>query len=234
MRDYLADKFATYRVVKAINGAEALAKLDDGFMPDLILTDYSMPIMDGYALAEQLIKDKRFTHIPIIFLTARTLHKDKMKVLRLGIDDYIVKPFNVDELKIRVAHAIKVSHNRKPPPIPEITLKEELSFKKELDDYILANLRNASLSIIGIAKKFNSSERSMHRNIKKVCGQPPASYIREIRLQKAKMMLATNKEMSISEVSYACGIESATHFSQSFKKRFGKSPSAFTEQATND
>lgn len=227
MRAYLQDKLTTYNTKGAPNGEKALAILENGLMPDLILTDYTMPSMDGYEFAKILKAEERWANIPIIFLTARALNEDKIKVLNLGIDDYIVKPFDLDELQVRVKNTLDISVNRKAfveNNLPDISLEKQHSFKVELDDFILNNLKDDQLSNTNLANHFSLSERNLFRRIKQATGQSPASYIREIRLQKARLILESQTELTVSEVALKCGITNLSYFSSTFKKRFGKSP----------
>jgi signal transduction histidine kinase/DNA-binding response OmpR family regulator len=234
MRGYLADKLTEYNIVEAADGESALKKLNNSLLPDLILTDYMMPEMDGYELAQQIKAQNKWANIPIIFLTARTLSEDKVKVLNLGVDDYIIKPFDLDELSVRIKNLLEISRQRiefAGSIIPDLSIEKQKSFKLELDNYIIENLRNRNLSNTDMAYHFTVSERNFNRRVKLVTGQPPASYIREIRLQKARLLLESSKENTVSEIAYECGMENLAHFSQLFKKRFGKSPSEMKEHS---
>jgi signal transduction histidine kinase/DNA-binding response OmpR family regulator len=228
LRTYLKKAFQNYAVFEASNGQQALSMLQKGLVPSLILTDYVMPEMGGYDLAVQLKADPKWNMIPIIFLTARTLNSDKLKVLNLGVNDYIIKPFDLEELKLRIDNSLKIGQKRQEfskTGIPDLTFEKQNSFKEELDDYILKNLHNVNLSNTDLAYHFNLSERNLFRRVKLVTGQPPASYIREIRLQKSRLILEADNERTISDIARECGIENIAYFSQLFKKRFGKAPS---------
>jgi signal transduction histidine kinase/DNA-binding response OmpR family regulator len=230
MLDYLSEKLSEFNVIKSSNGNEALNKLRDGLEPDLVLTDFMMPGMSGDQLVKALKESDRWFNIPIIFLTARTLEEDKLAMLNLGVDDYIVKPFNLDELIIRIKNTLKIGSELKRSTSEishELSQSDQRSFKTDLDTFILENLKKSGLSNFDISNHFALSERNLYRRVKLVTGQSPASYIKEIRLQRARLLLENNNQMNISEVAIECGIANANHFSQTFKKRFGKSPSAF-------
>ncbi len=236
MRKYLDLHMTEFNVLEANNGQEALNILTAMFsreqektiLPDLMLCDYMMPVMDGATLIHQLKKHHTFSLIPIIFLTARTLQSDKVEILNLGIDDYIVKPFDMKELKLRINISLKNSLKKKDNmkgaayPMPELT-----QFKNELDAYILKNIKNPRLHNYDLATQFSMSERSIARKIKAATGQAPASYIREIRLHTAKRKIEYNERSSISEVAIDIGMTNLPHFTQAFKKRFGKLPSDY-------
>ncbi len=228
MRIYLKGKLTEFNVVEAADGEKAIAFLKNGLVPDLIISDYMMPIMDGYELATVLKQNEKWFNIPIIFLTAKTLSQDKMKALNLGVDDYIIKPFDLEELRIRIKNLMSFASERlkfAKENIPNLSLEVQQSFKKELDDYLLQNLADSKLSNSDLAYHFNLSERNLFRRVKLVTGRPPATYIREIRLQKARLLLESSVEMTVSKVAYQCGMDNLAYFSQAFKKRFGKLPS---------
>ncbi len=232
MRDYLKSKLSEFNVLTAENGAIALYLLKQGAQPDLILTDYVMPVMTGYDLAVEIRKNDQWMKIPIIFLTARSLREDKMKVLNLGVDDYIIKPFELEELKIRIQNLLDFSNSRKSfesSDFPEISIDDQKTFKTDLEIYVLSHIRNANLSNTELAFQFNLSERNLYRRVKLVTGHTPASYIKEIRLQKSRLLLESDETKSVKEIAHACGIDNLAHFSQIFKKRFGKSPSTYND-----
>ena len=230
MRSYLANALSGFEVVPAKNGADAWDQIKRGTYPDLIITDYAMPDMNGYELAQKVKQDDALQHIPIIFITARSQRSDKLKILNLGVDDYITKPFDMNELKARISNTLKTKKERlnfHKYAAEEIDLDKEKSFKKSLDDYLLSNLHNKELSNVDLKDFFATSDRSLYRRIKESTGKTPAAYIREIRLQKARILLESETKLTISEIAYSCGIDNVSHFSQAFKKRFGKSPTAY-------
>lgn len=233
LRDYLKDNFRAYNVVDVADGKAALERMSDGLLPDLVLTDYVMPHMNGYELVHHLKDNEAWRDIPIMFLTARTLPEDKVQVLNLGVDDYITKPFDLEELEVRVNNMIKTSRKQKQYLSSNPELVEEViesGFKDDLDRYLSENLGNSKLSNNDLAYHFGLSERNLYRKIKAITGQSPASYLREIRLQKARRLLETNSGQTVGEIAIACGIDNLAYFSQTFKKRFGKLPSSI---ATN-
>ncbi|WP_109436631.1 ATP-binding protein [Aquimarina sp. AU119] len=230
MRQYLERHLTEYNLYQAANGHEALSLLKSIQKPDLIITDYMMPVMDGVEFIKKLKSDEDFLMIPLIFLTARTLQNDKIEVLHMGVDDYIIKPFDMTELKLRIDISLKNSLNQKKSmlsTIDKFSLSEMAQFKKELDTYIITNISNTKLSNIDLAYHFSISERSLIRKIKSATGQTPAAYIREIRLQSAKRKIEYNERASISEIAHELGMSNLPHFTQAFKKRFGKLPSEY-------
>ena len=240
MRHYLDLHMNEYNIYEAANGQEALNLLEtiatseshQQCQPDLILTDYMMPVMDGATFIQKLKQHDHFSLIPVIFLTARTLQSDKVEMLNLGVDDYIIKPFDMKELKLRINISLKNSLSQKnsiSTTIEEFPISEMARFKKELDAHIIKNIKDPKLSNIDLADHFSMSERSLARKIKSVTGQTPAAYIREIRLHSAKRKIEYNERSSISEIARELGMTNLSHFTQAFKKRFGKLPSEYFE-----
>lgn len=230
MRQYLEHHLTEYNLYQTANGKEALSLLKSIQKPDLIITDYMMPVMDGVEFIKKLKLDEDFLMIPVIFLTARTLQDDKIEVLLMGVDDYIIKPFDMTELKLRIDISLKNSLSQKKSmlsTIDKFSLSEIAQFKKELDTYIITNISNTKLNNIDLAYHFSISERSLIRKIKSATGQTPAAYIREIRLQSAKRKIEYNERASISEIAHELGMSNLPHFTQAFKKRFGKLPSKY-------
>ncbi len=233
MRQYLDHHMTEYNIFEATNGREALDLLKSIPRPDLILTDYMMPVMDGAVFIQKLKQDEVFSMIPVIFLTARTLQRDKVEILNLGVDDYIIKPFDMQELKLRINISLKNSRNKNKSTsfdVDEFPLSEMAQFKKDLDSYIIQNIQNQKLSVLDLAYHFTISETSVRRRIKTVTGQTPAAYIREIRLQLAKRKIEFKERSSISEIAHELGMSNLSHFTQAFKKRFGKLPSEYFEK----
>ncbi|MBV6644036.1 MAG: response regulator [Cyclobacteriaceae bacterium] len=228
MRGYLDHQMTEYNIYEAVNGQEALSLLKSIPRPQLIITDYMMPEMDGYTFMKTLKQLEIFASIPIIFLTARTLESDKLNVLNLGVDDYIIKPFNIKELKHRINILLKYGGNQMANMIDankDFPLSEMATFKNKLDKYIIENMGNSKLSVIDLGYHFHSSESSIRRKVKAATGQSPASYMKEVRLQIAKRRIEFNEKSSVNEVAHEVGMSNVSYFTQAFKKRFGKLPS---------
>lgn len=233
LRTYLSNKLGEYNIHACKNGIEGLELLNTDLQPDLILTDYVMPELDGYEFASQIKTNTRWASIPIIFLTAHTLSDDKIKVLNLGVDDYIVKPFDLGELKIRIKRTINTSEGIREGYLEETataTRGKNSEFKRTLDAYILEQISNEKLSNEDLCRYFSISERNLFRKIKVVSGKTPAAYIREIRLQHGRNLLTNSNQATVSEIAFACGINNPSHFTQLFKKRFGTTPSKMHSQ----
>ena len=160
--------------------------------------------------------------------SARALDEDILKGLRLGVDDYITKPFNKYEYIARIYNLLKNKQEREANEhtsdlfdgkdnVDEATLKNA-------EKSILSNLSNPNYKVIDLANDLNYSQRQLTRVIKNLTGLTPVNLILEIRLQKSYQMLKANTHHSVSEVMYDVGIESASYFARKFKERFGLSP----------
>ncbi|MEK7253952.1 MAG: response regulator [Bacteroidota bacterium] len=210
-------------------------KTDELKTVDLIISDIMMPVMDGYQLLEKLKSDDRWRHLPIIMLTARADLRDKLKALRIGVDDYLIKPFEEDELLVRIENLLQNSRNRVVAKADDEGEKTTAPALSQADADWLAEVeqlaRNGSkqklLSVNWLSEKANLSERQFRRRLQNLTGLTPNEYLTELRLQEARSLLEIGKYATIAEVAYAVGYNDAAAFSRSFRNCFGKSPSDY-------
>lgn len=224
MRKYIQNLLHGYVCYHAQDGIEALELLKQRNI-DYIITDYMMPNMDGY----QFIKEIKNQHIttPILMLTARGDINDKLNVLRLGIDDYLTKPFNKNELIIRINNAL-INNNEK----EKFALSEQLhkhtsnyeAFLMSLKDFISIECNKPEFGIENIVTEFAISKSSLYRKIKSSTGLTPNEFISEIKLQKARVMIELNQVNSLKQLSFAVGFTKPSYFSKLYEKRFGSKP----------
>lgn len=228
MRNYIRDLLeAEYNLHFATDGQEALQFLSKQ-QPDLILTDYMMPVMNGLEMLKQIKLDKNLQNIPVIFITARAGDEDRLEVLQHGIDDYIIKPFVAQELTVRIDNLLHLQRERSLMGSSDMeAVNVSDSFSGEVFKIIAEQLKNADLTLDMLASELSVSKRTMFRKIKSSTGFSPEQYIKEIRLLEARKLLEKNEKQSISEIAFAVGFENLSHFSTSYKKRFGKSPSDY-------
>lgn len=238
-----------YHVITAGNGQEALERLAvDGppstvhRLPDLIISDIMMPRMDGFQLLEKIKGDDRFRHIPVIMLTARADMQDKLRALRIGVDDYLLKPFDEEELLARVAALLeqyRERERRRAEPVAEpadaagpeaietasqAPTFAELAWLEELENLMRREVQNDQVSVAWLAEHLFLSERQLQRRINRLTGLAPNAYIREVRLQEARRMMEQRQVQTLKEAAWAVGLRDEKHFSQIFRERFGKSP----------
>ncbi len=247
LRDYLRLILEEkYQVATAENGAVALQILESGvpsadpsilqsFHPSILVSDIMMPVMDGYQLLEKLKSDDRFRHIPVVMLTARAGLRDKLKALRIGVDDYLLKPFEEEELLVRIENLLTNSRNRQTLPAGPATEKRaapvlsqaDADWLAEVEQWAQEGLKKQLLSVNWLSTQANLSERQLRRQLKKTTGLTPQQYLAELSLQEARRLLETGKYPTVAEVAYAVGYKDAAAFSRSFRNHFGKSPSAY-------
>ena len=241
LRDYLQKILSPfYSTLTVANGAEALQaieKADAG--PQLILSDIMMPVMDGYQLLERIKGEDRFCHLPVIILTARADIRDKLKALRIGVDDYLVKPFEEEELLARIKNLLNNYENRSRPAIENSAINSEevsplqtISTEDQLwleacEKLLKEQLGNTNYSISNMAADLSTSESTLARQLKRLTGLSPFRYLQEIRLNEAQQLLRGHRFNTIAQVAYQVGFSDANAFSRAFKKRFGLSPSSF-------
>ncbi len=224
-----------YQVIEAVDGLDALERLQK-VTPDLIISDVMMPRMDGITLAKHLKEDSSNILTPFITLTAHANERDKLTALRIGVDDYLVKPFDPEELLVRVKNLIDNARVRQQMlEENQSTLEEEIEaiptyeeqWVRELEEEVRTAMANPNYSVGDLAAHATTSERNLRRNLKRATGLSPVQFIREIRLQQALLLLETRQYATIAEVAQTVGIEDTAYFSSQFKKRFGKTPSSF-------
>lgn len=225
MREYILSILNDYfEVRQARDGKDALHQLES-FLPDLIVTDIMMPRMDGITLSRKIKESEQLKNIPIITLTALTDEKTKVETLRTGVDDYIVKPFNSEELLIRIDNLIHNAEERGDHSDEKGSTYEEKLMKK-LEEEVLANLDNIDFNVNSLAESGNFSERQLYRYLKSTTGLTPANFVKEIRLQKAMELAKKKAYPTTIELAHAVGFQHSSYFINVFKKRFGISPSA--------
>ncbi len=229
MASYLEEILSsTYDCEKAFDGQQALYKINTNSY-DLITSDIMMPRLDGFQLREKLNEDAKFKNIPFILISAKTLEEDKIKGFNLGIDDYVVKPFNKNELLARINNLLQNKLDREswiqqhPEEVEEIDAAQ-----KQLLDKIKAvveeNISDEEFKVTQLASVVGYSQRQLTRILKQHTGMSPVKFILEIRLQKAYRLLQNKVHFTLSEVRYDVGIPSSSYFNRKFKERFGISP----------
>lgn len=215
-----------YNCIHAKNGVEGLTFLEKNKF-DFIVTDYMMPKMDGYEFIKEL--KARNINIPILMLTARNDNESRLNIFRLGIDDFLTKPFEPKEFIIRIENAIN-NYTKRTTYITEekIPEKEQSDYNdwiNEVKEYILKNCSNLKFKQIDISEHFNISESTLYRKIKTQTGLNPNNLIQEVKLQKAKKILSENPSILLKQLSLEVGFTQPSYFSEIYENRFGTKPS---------
>lgn len=216
-----------YQCRVTIDGAKAL-KLTETRSFDLILSDVMMPNMDGFTFLEKMRQQQHTAYTPFILLTARSLEEDKLKGLRLGVDDYITKPFNTNELIARINNLLSNKEKRefwKKNAHQNEQVPADKAIIKKAEQLVMKNLDNSKYRVESLAKDMAYSRRQLVRIIQEGTGLTPVEFIREIRLLKAYEMLEKRQYLTVSEVRFEVGFENASYFTKVFVRRFGVRPS---------
>lgn len=235
-----------YTVITASNGEEGLQHAVDD-LPDLIISDVMMPVMDGLEMIRQIKENNNICHIPIIVLSAKASLDDRIAGLEQGIDDYITKPFSATYLKTRVASLLRQrkalqelymnrlmerKNTSSPDPLtpsqPQITPYDE-QFMEKVMAYMEEQMDNAELTIDEFAEQLMLSRTIFYRKLKSIVGLTPVDFIREIRIKRA-VQLIDSDEYNFSQVAYMTGFNDPKYFSKCFKKVIGITPSEYKER----
>lgn len=237
IRAYLKTELSDdYKVATCCNGKEAYDYILKE-MPDLVISDIMMPEMDGLTLCHKIKQNTNVNHIPIILLTAKSRMEDTLEGMETGADGYIVKPFNTELLKRTVANLItnrRLLRNKFSGAQQQEDKIEKISMKSNdevLMDRIMKvvnkHFSNPELSVEMLASEVGLSRVHVHRKLKELTNLSTHDFIKNIRLQQAASLLDQNKKMTISEVAYAVGYTNLSHFSNSFKEKYGMSPKEY-------
>lgn len=234
MRYYLSEVLSDkVNIAEASNGSEALDWLKENEV-ELVITDLMMPEMDGQELIMQLKKAAAYKKIPVIMLTALADTKNQLTMLRLGIDDYIVKPFSAPELRVRVYNLLHNQEERRrfvdtPVELDDIPNEspEAETFRERITVFVLKRIRNTGVSVYDLAYELGMSERQLYRLAKSLTGCTPAQLVKEVRLQKAYELLLGGTIHKLADVTKQVGFEDSNYFARQFYNRFGKRPTEF-------
>ncbi len=234
VRDYISHIFiGLYQVITSDNGEEGLLKARRHH-PDLILSDVMMPVMDGVAMTKILKQDIEISHIPVILLTARSATLYKIEGLTLGADDYITKPFDPEELKLRVRNILRLRKEFRnkfarvltfDPKSIEITSSDEEFLNKAMS-ITESNIENYEYSVDQFAYDLAISRPLLFIKLKALTDQTPNNFIKTIRLKRAAQLLLMNK-LNVSEVAYKVGFKDPKYFRKCFQSQFDISPSDY-------
>ena len=227
LRSVLSEK---YNVSEAADGKAGL-ELARKIVPDIVLSDIMMPVMDGLAFCQQLKTDKAISHIPVILLTARSLDEQRAEGYEHGADAYLSKPFSLRLLLSRIDNLIESrkklnqtwSKGVEDDEIGNISNEIDKSFLKQLRKIIQENLADSDLSVEQIGDEIGLSRVQLYRKVKALTGYSPVEIVRKARLTRARHLLQTT-ERTVSEVAYAVGFSTPSYFSKCYKDEFGENP----------
>ena len=227
----LGDK---YLLRFARNGEEGLQKATE-LVPDIVVTDLMMPVMDGLQMTEQIRQSEVLNHIPVIMVTAKSTDADRLQGLQTGADAYLSKPFSTDELSIRIDRLLerqRMMREKYSMAIeqhaeqPEDNLNQkEREFLERLTQVVETTMSSGTISVETVASDMYMSSQQLRRKLASITGETPAFYIRRVQMQAARRLMTEDASMPISEVAYHCGYHDVSHFGRVFKQIFGETPS---------
>lgn len=237
VRNYVSNIFRPeYSILTAENGETGIEQARR-HVPDIIISDVMMPVTDGITLSNTLKTDERTSHIPIVLLTAKAGAQNELEGLKMGIDDYITKPFKEEMLVLKVANLLQARDRLREKYSREIILKpqdiavnstDEL-FLKRLQKVLDEQLIDISFNSEAFGKAIGMSRMHLHRKLKALTGLTTSEFIRSQRLKLAAKML-TESDMNVSEIGYSVGFNNHAYFSKSFKDLYNCSPSEYAKR----
>jgi signal transduction histidine kinase/DNA-binding response OmpR family regulator len=222
----------SYNIYNAIDGNVGF-QLATEQLPDIIISDVMLPHKNGYELCAELKKDRRTSHIPIILLTGLSDEKDRLAGLNSGADAFLTKPFNKEELIIRLENLVNIRKELQERFATQVVDTSEVpnthpddlenTFLIQLKAVINEKMNRSNFQIADLTEGMNMSQVQVYRKLKALTGRTPSQFVRAVRLQKAKNLLL-NSELSIAEVAYDVGFADPSYFSRTFQQEFGTSP----------
>jgi signal transduction histidine kinase/DNA-binding response OmpR family regulator/ligand-binding sensor domain-containing protein len=236
IRTYIRRIFeADYQVIEAEDGQDGLEKAT-AVTPTIVICDLMMPRLDGFGFCRILKNQEATSHIPVVMLTAKATLEDRLEGFELGADDYLTKPFNADEIRVRVRNLLDkqerlrhyFSHTlilSKTPPTP-IRSQEE-TFLQKVREIIDRHLGDSSFSVEQLSQHMHLSSSQLLRKLKALTNLTSVEFLRQYRLERAAVLLA-ERSGTVSDVAYQVGFESLPYFTKVFQEQFGVLPSEYT------
>lgn len=207
------------------------------YLPDIIIADIMMPVLNGMEMTKQLKMNIATSTIPIIILTAKDDKKTEYELLALGVEAFISKPFEMKELTIHIERILRNKYRlvrklKEEEKILEnkmmITESADEKFLKYITDVIEQNISNSDLNVAKLAELSGYNSKQIYRRVKQLTGYTTVDYIKGIRMKKAAMLLS-QKQFMISEVMYMVGYSDSSYFSKCFVEKYGKTPKQYME-----
>ena len=219
-----------YELRFASEGQEALHNALE-LVPDLVITNITLPVMDGKELIKQLRHESSLCHIPIIAMMSAPNETERIDCIRSGADAVLIKPFNSSELELLAKHMttqrtllrkqLAQTHNDLPTPSMS---KEDMEFTNRLVEIIHAQMAKGEIDMERIATALSISRKQLRQQTLDITGLTPVAFVLQVRLKRASRMLLSDQETPLSTIASKCGFQTASHFSKSFKQMYGVSP----------
>lgn len=233
MRQFIATTLADrYTILQAADGQQGLQAAQEA-IPDIIVCDIMMPVMDGLECCRQLKADQRTCHIPVILLTACTLDQQRATGYNAGADSYLPKPFDTELLAARLSNLL-AARKRLTEYFSERTLikktnisQPEQDFITRFRDIIARRLRDPDTTVDTLAADMALSRVQLYRKVKALAGVAPTDILRDARLERAQTLLQTTRR-TVAEVAYDCGFSTPSYFTKCYKEKYGHTPSSIS------
>ncbi len=234
VRAYITDQLEKeYNVFAAVNGEDGILNAQRE-IPDLIITDVMMPKMNGYEFSKKIRSDEKTSHIPIIMLTAKAGFNDKIEGLESGIDAYLIKPFSLKELRVRIRNLIdqrkqlrkQFSQSTIIKPSEVSAVSSDRAFLEKTLGIIEKHFDDENFNVEILARQTNMSMSQLNRKLNALIDQPGGKLINSVRLQRAADLLKNNAG-NVTEICFKVGFNDQSYFARAFRKQFGCSPTAY-------
>ncbi|MEZ4875799.1 MAG: tetratricopeptide repeat protein [Flavobacteriaceae bacterium] len=236
MRQFVAEiLLPSFRILSAQNGAIGI-EMAHHYSPDLIITDLMMPTLDGMELCKSLKTNVHTSHIPIIMLTAKAGMENKIEGLETGADDYLIKPFEPEELLVRSKNLIaqraqlRLAYQSKASGIDpkEITVNSlDAQFMEKLLELLEGHYEDATFGVPQMQDVLAMSKTQLYRKVKALTNETPGELLRNFRLKRAAQLLAQDSD-SVTQIAYQVGFNNLSYFAKCFREYFGVSPSSYS------
>ncbi|MFD2162863.1 two-component regulator propeller domain-containing protein [Paradesertivirga mongoliensis] len=237
-RFYLKDNLReAFHIIEACNGKEGWQKAL-ALHPNLIVSDISMPEMDGIALCRKIKSDARTLHIPVVLLTALTGEEQHLKGLETGATDYMTKPFNFEILLSKIRNILLQQESMRKTYQKQVEVKPSDIVVESPDETFIQkallvvekNISNADFSVEELSSEMYMSRVTLYKKVLALTGQTPVEFIRSVRIKRAAQLLEKG-HLTISQIGYKVGFKSQKYFVRSFKAEYNMLPSAYIEQS---
>lgn len=227
---------SNYQFFFASNGEEGLEKART-LVPDLIITDILMPGIDGLELCRRIRSSELLHHIPVIMVTAKATHEDMIKGFQAGAEAYLEKPFQTDELNVRVDKLLeqrRILRDKYTRALDEVEIGDtpeiangDRVFMTRFVNAAMKRIQENNVDLIALSAEIGISRTQLNRKVKAISGMTTTAYIVNLRVRLAKKYLRSGENLTINEISYRCGIDDVPYFVTMFKKATGMTPTQY-------
>lgn len=227
-------EFNVYGAKNGLEGFDLACKI----IPDVIVMEILLPIQDGFQLCEKIKATNTTSHIPIVILTSKISQESELKSLKMGADDYIRKPFDIELLKVRIDNILKrrevlrkrfnLEANLQTKKLTEIPATDE-RFLRQAIEIVKKNITNTDFTVKMFVNEMGYSRSNLYLKLKETTGMSSSEFIRDIRLKRA-VRLFEQSDLPVKEIMYMTGFNTTSYFAKCFKKQFGIVPSKYVRQ----